>query len=120
MTSPLWLSIRRGLSRRCPCCGEAPAFAGYLKIVSNCSHCQAPLGEIRADDFPPYLTILLVGHIVVPTLLLVEQRWQLSTLTQMLIWPTLTLVLALSFLRPIKGGVLGLMWHLKLNGRERQ
>lgn len=115
---PLWQSIRRGLARRCPACGEPGVFRGYLKVTDACQHCGEPLGLIRADDFPPYLTIFAVGHLVVPTLLLVEQNYQLSMGLQLVIWPSLTLVLTLLLLRPIKGGVLGLMWALRLRGDE--
>lgn len=112
-------AIKRGLRGRCPCCGQAPVFAGYLKVVERCARCQERLGHIRADDFPPYLTILLVGHIVVPLLLITEQHYELPLWTQMAIWPTVTLALTLLLLRPIKGGVLGLMWALRLKGDER-
>ena len=112
-------AIKRGLRLRCPCCGEAPAFRGYLKVVEHCARCGAALGEIRADDFPPYLTILLVGHIVVPLLLMAEQAWSWPLWTQMAVWPTVTLLLTLLLLKPIKGGVLGLMWSLRLRGDER-
>lgn len=111
-------AVKRGLRLRCPCCGEAPAFRGYLKVVERCARCGEPLGRIRADDFPPYLTIFVVGHIVVPLLLLAEQKWAWPLWTQMVVWPATTLLLCLLLLKPIKGGVLGLMWSLRLRGDE--
>lgn len=113
-------AIRRGLMRRCPACGKGHAFAGYLTTVDHCQHCGTELGHIRADDFPPYLTIFLVGHIVVPMLLIVEQNYNWPTERHMIVWPLLTLVLALLFLPILKGGVLGLMWALGKTGREVQ
>ncbi|MCA8929199.1 MAG: DUF983 domain-containing protein [Alphaproteobacteria bacterium] len=113
-------AIGRGLRRRCPACGQGHAFAGYLRVVDQCSRCGEALGHIRADDFPPYLTIVLVGHLVVPTVLLTEQTQQWSMTTNMIVWPAVTLALCLAFLPFLKGGVLGLMWSLGLNGRERQ
>lgn len=112
-------AVKRGLALRCPACGAAPAFRGYLKVVERCAGCGESLGQIRADDFPPYLTILLVGHIMVPLLLLVEQSYALSLGLQLVLWPTLTLLLTLAFLKPIKGGVLGMMWALRLRGDEQ-
>ena len=111
-------AMKRGLALRCPACGEGPAFRGYLKVVARCPACGTALGEIRADDFPPYLTILLVGHIVVPLVLLVEQRYAPPLGLQLVLWPTLTLVLTLTLLKPVKGAVLGLMWALRLRGDE--
>ncbi len=113
-----WNAACRGFARRCPACGRGPAFAGYLKVVESCSGCGEALGHIRADDFPPYLTILLVGHIIVPLVLLVEQNFEPPLWQQMLIWPSITLALTLLLLRPIKGAVLGLMWALRLRGDE--
>ena len=113
-------AIRRGLKRRCPSCGQGHAFAGYLQTADHCDHCCTQLGHIRADDFPPYLTIFLVGHIVVPMLLLVEQAYSWPVERHMIVWPALTLALALVILPVLKGGVLGLMWSMGMNGREMQ
>lgn len=113
-------AISRGLKRRCPACGHGRAFAGYLRQVDHCTNCGEELGHIRADDFPPYLTIFLVGHIVVPLLLIVEQTYHWSSELHMIVWPLVTLVLSLLVLPLLKGGVLGLMWSLDITGRERQ
>jgi uncharacterized protein (DUF983 family) len=92
----------RGLARRCPACGRGPSLRGYLKVRESCPGCGERLGHIRADDFPPYATIFLVGHLVIPMVLLVEQRWSPELLPY------------------VKGAVLGLMWALGLSGDERQ
>ena len=113
-------SVGRAFRRRCPHCGVGKIFKGYLKLSDKCSKCSAPTGEIRADDLPPYLTILLVGHIIVPALLVVEGAYHPPMWMQMVIWPSLTLLLTLSFLPFIKGAAVGLMWHLKLSGDEQR
>ncbi len=113
-------AISRGLKRRCPACGHGRAFAGYLRQVDHCGNCGEQLGHIRADDFPPYLTIFLVGHLVVPALLMVEQSYHWSAELHMMVWPLVTLLLALAVLPFLKGGVLGLMWSLGMTGREQQ
>jgi uncharacterized protein (DUF983 family) len=113
-------SVLRGLRRRCPNCGVGASFMGYLKLREACPHCGEALGHIRADDFPPYLTILIVGHIVVPLLLLTEQILSPPMAVQMLLWPGLTVALTLAGLPRVKGAVVGLMWALRLRGDERQ
>lgn len=117
---PVLTSVLRGLRRRCPHCGVGRGFTGYLKVQAECPHCGEPLGHIRADDFPPYITILIVGHIVVPLLLFVEQALSPPMAVQMILWPGLTAVLTLTGLPFVKGGVVGLMWALRLRGDERQ
>ena len=117
---PLWpmpklsTAIGRGLRGRCPACGEGQIFDGYLKVVGVCRDCAAPLGLARADDAPPYFTILLVGHIIVPLLYLVERSSQPPLWIMSAIFLPLTLFLALGLIRPIKGGTVGLMLNLNM------
>jgi uncharacterized protein (DUF983 family) len=103
-------AMLRGLQCKCPACGKAAAFAGYLRVTRSCASCGTKLDEFRADDAPPYFTIFAVGHIVVPGMLLVERAYAPETWVQMAIWLPLTVVLALGLLRPIKGATLGLLW----------
>ncbi len=101
----LGTAIGRGWRGLCPACGEARAFGRFLKIVPVCPSCGAPLGTARADDAPPYFTILIVGHIVVPLILLTQTiftDWQLAA-----IYLPLTAVLCLILLQPVKGATLG-------------
>ncbi len=56
-------AIRRAATGKCPNCGKGTLYKSYLKQVDRCSICSESYGQIRADDGPPWLTILLVGHI---------------------------------------------------------
>jgi uncharacterized protein (DUF983 family) len=107
-------AVLRGLCARCPACGEGHLFAGWLKVVKQCEICAAPLGLARSDDLPPYLTILLVGHIVVPLMVWMERTQSPPTWLTAAIFLPLTLVLTLALMRPIKGGTVGLMLKLGL------
>ena len=111
---PMRTAIGRGLLGRCPACGKAHLFNGFLRVVTACANCAAPLGLARADDAPPYITILVTGHIVVPLLFFVDRMSEPSTLVESLIFVPLTLFLALGLLRPIKGGTVGVMLTLDM------
>ncbi len=111
---PLATAIGRGLLGRCPACGEGHLFNGFLKVVANCAHCNAPLGLARADDAPPYFTIFVVGHIVIPLMMYVDRTQAPTSMTMAAIFVPLTLLLALTLLRPIKGGTVGLMVNLNM------
>jgi len=111
-------ALMRGLKRKCPNCGEHAAFSGYLTLQKECKGCGAPLGLIRADDAPPYFTITVVGHIILPLLLVVEKLYAPSVWVHAAIWPALTIALTLGFLPVIKGGVVGVMWSVGLKGDE--
>ena len=106
---PLGTAIGRGLLGRCPACGKGRLFNGFLRVMPECSHCAAPLGLARADDAPPYFTILIVGHIVVPALFVTEKASTLPSWLLSAIFVPLTFFLALGLIRPVKGGIIGLM-----------
>lgn len=117
---PLAAAMWRGARGKCPNCGQAPMFRGFLKVVDACPSCAAPLGLARADDAPPYFTILIVGHIVVPLMLMLERAYAPSALVQTAIWVPVTLALSLALLRPIKGATVAVMTAcdmLKPSGR---
>ena len=84
-------------------------FGRFLKVIPECPNCTAPLGLARADDAPPYFTILIVGHIVIPTMLITQKLYDPSNLVLSAIFLPLTVVLSIGLLRPVKGATVGLM-----------
>jgi uncharacterized protein (DUF983 family) len=115
---PLWLAIRRGLACRCPNCGGGRLFASYLKQVDTCAACGEPLGHIRSDDAAPWLTILVVGHILVPIVLAVEMSTTWPDWVSMTLWPALGLALAVALLPRAKGLFVGVIWATGAPGSE--
>ncbi len=111
---PLLTALGRGVRGLCPACGQTRAFRGYLRVVPQCLACGAPLGEVRADDAPPYFTIVIVGHIVIGSMLLLDQAYAPPLWLEAVIWLPTTVILALALLRPIKGATLGLMLKLDM------
>ncbi len=111
---PLPVAMARGFLGRCPACGQGRLFAGFLRVAPACSHCTAPLGQARADDAPPYFTIVVVGHIVIPLLVIVQGDYNPPTWLMTAIFLPLTVILALGLLRPIKGATVGVMLTMGL------
>ena len=109
---PLLTAMWRGLRGLCPACGETHAFAGYLKVVPACTNCTAPLGAYRADDAPPYFTIFIVGHLLIPVLYWVETAYRPALWIHAAIFIPVALIMTLGLLRPVKGATLGLMLTL--------
>lgn len=112
----VWEAMWRGFLCRCPNCGRGALFNGYLKSVPACAACGEDLSHHRADDAPPYFTIVVVGHIIVPVMTAVFLATELSVMTHLAIWLPLTLVMTLAFLRPIKGALIALQWALYMHG----
>lgn len=116
---PGWVeTIKRGMLGRCPSCGKAPIFDGYLKVNPVCAHCAAPLGEMPADDAPPYIAMLVVLHFLALFVVLFYKGYYrpgIITAGFMLILLALACMVAL---RLAKGAVIGILLKLGLK-RER-
>ena len=115
----LSLAALRGMLGRCPSCGEGKLLQGYLKVVPHCPSCGEAYGHLRADDMPPWLTVFIVAHIVIPPMLYLEQVYQPNVWLQSIGWSVASLALTLAILPRCKGVVLALMWSLKSEGSER-
>ena len=112
----VWQSIRRGFALKCPNCGIGKMFRAYLKVNDACPHCGEELHHQRADDAPPYFTIFIVGHIVVPLVLWVEMAFYPPVWVHMALWLPLATILALTLLPPVKAALIGLQWALRMHG----
>lgn len=112
----VWAALKRGLVCRCPNCGRGRLFQGYTKVNPTCSGCGLDLAQFRADDAPPYFTIFLTGHIVLPAMLIVEQRFAPDLWIHAAIWLPLTVVLGLTLLPVTKGATIAIQWATRSIG----
>ncbi len=108
---PFWPQAKHALFGRCPHCGTGKLFRSYLKQVSDCASCGEHYGDIRADDGPAWLTILVVGHIIVPLVVEFERDPVWPTWVSMVLWPSLALVLALLLLPLSKALFITILWR---------
>ena len=91
-------------------------FRAFLKVANTCNHCCENLRHQCADDAPPYFTMMIVGHIVVPAMLIVERVWHPALSVHFVLWPTLTLALTFALMPSVKGAIVGLQWALRMHG----
>ncbi|HEY0122506.1 MAG TPA: DUF983 domain-containing protein [Rhizobium sp.] len=113
---PLGRSIMRGAMNRCPRCGTGKLFRAFLKPVDRCAACGEEMFHQRADDLPPYLVILVLGHVVVGGYMMTDMAFHLPIWAHLAIWAPITVITALAVIQPIKGGVIGLQWALRMHG----
>ena len=113
---PMWPALRRGWARRCPSCGSGPLLRGYLKVRENCPVCGEDLHHQRADDGPAYLTILIVGHLLAPLLMVVFVKYRPEPITLMTIFSVGTVALSLYLLPRLKGAMIGMQWAKRMHG----
>ena len=109
---PLRRSVIRGLSGHCPACGHGKLFWKYLKVNGHCDACDADLARYPADDGPAYLTILLIGHLVVAPMLFFPIVWRSNPAYSLPIILIPLAALTLALLPRIKGGWIGMMYAL--------
>lgn len=113
---PLREALLRGFRQLCPNCGRGRLFGRFLKVNHTCDDCGQELHHHRADDAPPYFTIFIVGHIVIPLVLLLEKAYAPSSLVHAAIWLPVTLGLTFFFLPRVKGSLVGLQWSQRMHG----
>lgn len=110
-TAPtLWQALKRGLAGKCPACGEAKLFGRFLKPVLHCAACGRDWTVQRSDDFPAYLVVLVLGHLLIPVVVEVNLNYDLPVGLQMFLWPATAIAGALAMLQPAKGFVIALLW----------
>jgi uncharacterized protein (DUF983 family) len=111
----LALAVRRGALWRCPNCGRGRLFRAYLKQVEDCAVCGEHLGDIRADDGPTWLTVLVVGHVIVALALVASVETVWSTEFSVALFCALAAGLSLALLPTAKGIFIAIIWAQRLS-----
>ena len=85
-------------------------------VAAHCPACGEALHHHRADDLPPYLNILLTGHVVVGTMLFVMTLEVVPMGWLMAATLVLTLATSVALMRPLKGAVVAAQWAMAMHG----
>lgn len=109
-------AVKRGFGQKCPNCGNGSLFEKYLKVEPHCKSCGEALHHHRADDAPPYFTIFIVGHILVPILMAVEIMYRPSLWLHVALWLPITVAMCYWLLPKVKGALVGLQWAMYMHG----
>ena len=80
-----------------------------LQLRPCCECCGAALGELRADDGPAWATILIVGHLIVPFLILTVRSNAPDWIYYAVLFP-ITIAMTLTLLPRIKGVFVALLY----------
>lgn len=112
LSPSLTTALLRGLALNCPRCGEGRLLSGYLRQEAACAHCGLETGEIRADDGPPWLTLLLVGHLLAPFMIITFMTDALPMWLSTALMALLAVGLCLAILPRAKGVFIAAIWKL--------
>ena len=91
-------------------------FMGYLGLRAACPACGEDLSHQRADDGPAYLTILIVGHLLAPALLISYNLWHPDPWLMSAVLSVACVALSLFLLPRIKGAFIGFQWARRMHG----
>ncbi|MEE9328704.1 MAG: DUF983 domain-containing protein [Parvularculaceae bacterium] len=109
-------AVKRGLRQKCPACGTGKILYSYTKVKDTCASCGLALAGHQADDMPPYVTMLISGHIIIPLALYFERSLDPPMGLQFLIWGPALLGLTFWLLPRVKGAIIGLQWAHRMHG----
>lgn len=113
---PLRPALLRGWARTCPSCGKGHMMRGFLKVADNCPNCGEAFHHHRADDGPAYLTILVVGKLVMALYLAVFMLWRPEPWVMIVLCWSVALGMALWLLPRFKGALVALQWSRRMHG----
>lgn len=109
-------AMLRGLLFKCPACGQGRLFKKYLKVVDSCDACGEIFSGHKADDAPPYFTIFILGHLIIPTMYFVERAYMPPLWVHTVLFSTIAIIASLISLPATKGATVGLQWALRMHG----
>ncbi len=109
-------ALWRGWRRRCPSCGSGPMLKGYLQVRNACAVCGEAMHHHRADDGPAYLTILIVGHIMAPSILAVFTAFRPEPMVLFTGFAIGCVALSLYLLPRLKGLMVAFQWARRMHG----
>jgi uncharacterized protein (DUF983 family) len=112
----LWTAMRRGLGGRCPRCGGAHLFARFLKPVPRCALCGHDWTRHSADDFPPYVAIIITGHVMAPVMIVLGSMTSVPIGIMVGIALAMAVIMLMGLLQPAKGAIIALQWWLGMAG----
>ncbi|MEX2521042.1 MAG: DUF983 domain-containing protein [Paracoccaceae bacterium] len=116
---PLKPALLRGWRRRCPHCGGGQLFDGYLTVRPACDICGEEFHHHRADDAPSWLTIVIVGHIIAPLMVLAYELLILPTWAHAVVWPVIAMTGVVVLLPRVKGGIVAFQWAHRMHGFDQ-
>lgn len=109
-------AVWNGVRLRCPHCGKGHMFRAYLKVADRCDVCGEELFHHKADDMPPYLSILIVGHVIIGLMLHLEMTYTIAPWVYVATMVPIAALLPLVMLPSIKGAVVGMQWANRMYG----
>lgn len=102
-----------GILGLCPNCGQGRLLKHYITQNNKCSVCHEDFSDINADDAPPWLTILITGHIVMPFIFYFVKHDVFSYAIEMAILILIIMLSVFLILPRAKGLFIAAIWLIR-------
>lgn len=90
---------------RCPRCGKGKLFKGLLTLQPACPVCGLNFGGSDTGDAGAVILILVLGAFIVSMASWVEFRFSPPLWVHAVLWPVVTIPLAILIIRPMKAAL---------------
>jgi uncharacterized protein (DUF983 family) len=97
--------LQAALRCRCPRCGEGKLFTGLLTLRPACPSCGLDFGRSDTGDAGAVIIIMVLGAFVVGMAFWVEFRFEPPLWVHAILWPVVTIPLAILLMRPVKAAL---------------
>ena len=104
---------RAALTCRCPRCGKGSLFSGLLTIRPACTVCGLDLSGVDVGDAFVVPILMVMGFIVVGAAIWVDFTYTPPLWLHALIWPPVTIVLAVVMTRYLKSFFAVQQYHVR-------
>lgn len=96
---------------RCPRCGQGRLFRNLLEVRDRCEVCGLDLRESDAGDGAVVGAILVLGAILIVLAFWVEFRFSPPLWVHAILWPVVSVPLAVLMMRPAKAALVALQYR---------
>ena len=86
-------------------------FRHLLEVRPVCEHCALDLAQSDSGDGAAALVILVLGAIIVGLAFWVEFRFNPPLWVHAILWPLITIPLAIAMIRPVKAGLIAMQYR---------
>ena len=103
--------LEAALRCRCPRCGIGLLFHKILEVRAQCDYCGLDLTQSDSGDGAAALVILVLGAIIVGLAFWTEFHFSPPLWLHMILWPVLTVPLAIGLIRPTKAALIAMQYR---------
>ncbi|HEY2132961.1 MAG TPA: DUF983 domain-containing protein [Acetobacteraceae bacterium] len=97
--------LQAALRCRCPRCGEGKLFTGLLTLQTACPVCGLQFAGSDTGDAGAVILIMVLGAVIVGLAIWVEFHFSPPLWVHAVLWPVVTLPLAILMIRPMKAAL---------------